>query len=462
MAGLKQELSYLILGQQGGDNRIKILELLHERSYNINQLANELDLNYRTVKHHIEVLSNYDMITSSGEGYGNVYFLTSKIEKNFKWIKEMKKKLQTVSKSPKLYQDLVEQTHEGIIILDENKEVIFVNESAEKIIGYDNGELLGGAIDFLVTFDIYENLDKVLKEGKFLEDETRIITKSGETKNVIITMDSFHFKGGEFQGFSLLFRDVTEEKKQREILDALMEHTKVMMVYLDKDFNIVYVNSAYAERTDYRAEELVGKNHFDLFPNGENEKIFKKVRESGEPVSFTDKSFLHPDDSKDEVSYWDWTLEPVKNDEKEVKGLVLSLEETTDRVKLKKELEEANERYRTIFDNNPNPTMMLAAKLDEEGDILDYTVDEANQAFMKLGLTDLQSIKDKNMKKVFEKSESFYEKMKENCNQVMESKEDTTFTADINNLDRLYQIKISKINDFYLGVIFEGPIDGKD
>ncbi len=454
MTDLKQELSYLILGQQGGDNRIKILELLNERSYNINQLANELDLNYRTVKHHIEVLSNYDLITSSGEGYGNVYFLSPKLEKNFKWVEEMKKKLQTVSKSPKLYQDLVEQTHEGIIILDENKEVIFVNESAEKIIGYDKEELLGGSIDFLVVFDIYENLNSVLKENEFIEKETQIITKSGEMKNVILIMDSFRFKGGEFQGFSLLFRDVTEEKKQREILDALMEHSRAMMVYLDPDFNIVYVNSAYAERTDYRTEELVGKNHFDLFPNEENEEIFREVRDSGESVSFTDKSFSHPSDPEGEISYWNWTLEPVKDADDEVRGLVLSLEETTDRVQLEQELEKAKERYRAIFENNPNPIVILKAQYDEDDEIASYSFDQANQKFKELDGIDQQPVKDVKLQKVFEGSKRFYEELREKCDQALRSEERLTFDIDNEIVDGCNHVKVSKINERYLGIIF--------
>jgi DNA-binding transcriptional ArsR family regulator len=47
---------------------------------NTNQLRIHLDLDYRTVKHHLEVLEDNDAIYSMGSGYGSMYFLTSKME----------------------------------------------------------------------------------------------------------------------------------------------------------------------------------------------------------------------------------------------------------------------------------------------------------------------------------------------------------------------------------------------
>jgi len=55
-AALRQLLWYLIAGTRGGMNRARILEALHERPYNANQLSETLGLDYRTIRHHLELL----------------------------------------------------------------------------------------------------------------------------------------------------------------------------------------------------------------------------------------------------------------------------------------------------------------------------------------------------------------------------------------------------------------------
>ena len=54
---MKQLLWYLLAGTRGGLNRIRILEALLERPYNAHQLSEELELDYRTMRHHLDVLT---------------------------------------------------------------------------------------------------------------------------------------------------------------------------------------------------------------------------------------------------------------------------------------------------------------------------------------------------------------------------------------------------------------------
>ena len=75
-------LLWLFTGTRGGPNRARIIEILRENPMNTNQLRITLELDYRTVKHHLEVLQDNDIIYSMGSGYGSMYFLTDKMEEH--------------------------------------------------------------------------------------------------------------------------------------------------------------------------------------------------------------------------------------------------------------------------------------------------------------------------------------------------------------------------------------------
>jgi PAS domain S-box-containing protein len=132
-----------------------------------------------------------------------------------------------------------------------------------------------------------------------------------------------------------------ELEKERNLLKNVMNGSKnVNLVYLDRDFRFVRVNDAYAKTCGYTPQEMIGKNHFDLYPHLENEAIFKQVRDSGIPVEFKDKPFVFLDQPERGVTYWDWTLQPIKNETGHVEGLVFSLVETTEKKIMHHKLEE--------------------------------------------------------------------------------------------------------------------------
>lgn len=56
-----------------------------------------------------------------------------------------------------------------------------------------------------------------------------------------------------------------------------------MAVFLDSRFNFIWVNRAYAATCGHDPSFFPGKNYFDLYPHEENQAIFKRVVDTGEP-----------------------------------------------------------------------------------------------------------------------------------------------------------------------------------
>jgi predicted ArsR family transcriptional regulator len=56
---------YLLAGTRGGETRARILWTLKLRPQNKNQLAKSLSLDYKTIQHHLELLTEHRVIELS-------------------------------------------------------------------------------------------------------------------------------------------------------------------------------------------------------------------------------------------------------------------------------------------------------------------------------------------------------------------------------------------------------------
>ena len=86
---LRRLLWFLLGGKRGGENRARIIQIIRVRPKNINQLANELDLQYKAVQHHIRVLVSSSLLVSSGERYGTVFMLSPWFERHMEIFEEV-------------------------------------------------------------------------------------------------------------------------------------------------------------------------------------------------------------------------------------------------------------------------------------------------------------------------------------------------------------------------------------
>lgn len=161
---------------------------------------------------------------------------------------------------------------------------------------------------------------------------------------------------------------------ENSLLELLFENNHTLIAYLDLDFNFIRVNQAYALTADKDVDFFLGKNHFELYPCDENKNIFNEVIKTGKTYFAKAKSFEHIDLPEKGVTFWDWSLTLVKDNQGQGTGILLQLMNVTRTViveqksyeKIKKELHHNDEESETIVEEKTKLLQETIALLQHE------------------------------------------------------------------------------------------------
>lgn len=256
---------------------------------------------------------------------------------------------------------LIFEGHSAVMLLIDphSGKILKANRAAERFYGHSMAKLSEMRIQDINLLSARE-VEKE-RQRAWLEKRNRFIfphrLAGGECRTVEVHSSPISIDGTPIL-FSII-HDITERKQAedalkeakqslergRNVLQEVMNGARnIHLLYLDSDFNFVRVNEAYAKGCGYSPDEMIGKNHFALYPHEENEAIFRRVRDTGQPFEVKDKPFTFPDQPERGVTYWDWSLTPVKAAGGEVEGLVFALVETTGRKRAELALRESSEK----------------------------------------------------------------------------------------------------------------------
>ncbi len=74
-----RDLSNILIGRKGGKTTIKIIDELLIKPYNANQLANLLNLDYKTIIHHINIAYEHKYVDKEETKNSNIYYASNKL-----------------------------------------------------------------------------------------------------------------------------------------------------------------------------------------------------------------------------------------------------------------------------------------------------------------------------------------------------------------------------------------------
>lgn len=281
---------------------------------------------------------------------------------------------------------------QGMVLIDEAFTILAVNPSFARQVHREADELMGADAHVVLKpwFDYMQPIyRKILKNGRSYHNaEFSVQERRGKVSYWDITVSPVLDPKGQVRSFLHVQSDVTQRirtqkmkelsfeqllaaheqlasskevslmkqhsresmllqwdtqiglKRRHELSDLIFENAIPNLAYLDAEFNYVMVNLAHARDLGWKAEEMVGKNYFDLFPCPEHEAIFQRVVSTGEPIRFVSENPYYVGDMNGEKTYWSWTLAPTK-ERGRVTGLIFSLLNITKEIAHRKALEHA-------------------------------------------------------------------------------------------------------------------------
>jgi len=312
-------------------------------------------------------------------------------------ITERKEAERALIESEEKFRAFAAAATDAIIHLNSEGKIVYWNRSAEKMFGYGFEEVRNRDLHLVLAPKKYHGLYvdgfrnfRASGEGPLVGNtiEIQAMRKDGSEFAIEASISSIRINN-EWHAVGII-RDISGRKaadkalrEANQLMERVFSTMHMLIAYMDRDFNLIKVNRAYAEADQREPDFFRGKNHFDLYPNTENEAIFRKVVEAGEPYFAFEKPFEYAANPERGATYWDWSLVPIKEPDGSVTGLLLTLIEVTDRKRAEDALWESERKYRGIFDS----TFQFTGLVTPEGNVVE--INRAALDFAGVGPSDV-------------------------------------------------------------------------
>ena len=247
------------------------------------------------------------------------------------------------------YELILENSHNGITILNPHLNIIYANRLFYKMFDIKNNE----ANNFRDIFE-KETLDKMLSERDKIIDlgkttkkySLKTITLAGKVQNLEITVSQFKNSENEWL-FLINLKDITESYKRQERLRLLMrafEQSPTGIAITDIYGYIKYVNPKFTELTGYSSKEVIGKNP-RVLKSGKSDASYKELWKT--ISSGKEWSGLFYNKRKDGSCYWEHaSISPVWNKANKITHYIKIAEDITEKKKAEEKIQNLLEELR--------------------------------------------------------------------------------------------------------------------
>ena len=274
------------------------------------------------------------------------------------------------------YKTIFENSAVGIMLTNENEEIISWNNYAEKILGMNENDLYLKPVSSLYPSNEWAKIrsQKVREKGMQHRLETEILRKSDKPLEVDISLSVLKNYEGKIVGSIGVIKDISERKKmekklayERDLLQSLLDNIPDSIYFKDQDSKFIKVNKAKASHSKVKPEEMSGKTDYDFLPEEYAKEIHeddKKVMQTGKPIINKIEKTIYKNGEERLISV---IKIPRFNDEGEIIGTMGISRDVTDLKKAEEIVRKSEKKYRNLFESAIDPIIVL----DKKGNFVD-------------------------------------------------------------------------------------------
>jgi diguanylate cyclase (GGDEF)-like protein/PAS domain S-box-containing protein len=179
-------------------------------------------------------------------------------------IKERKKAELALQESETRLKAIIDSNFNGIVIIDPDGNILFVNVQAAKIFRRKQQQMMGENLGILLDFNRTTEWEIPHPNQELTTVEARAVPIIWQGKNAYL----------------IFLTDITDKKKMEEELSILFqvsEQSPAIIMITDTSGKIEYVNPKFEQISGYSKEEVIGKNPHILKSGHTNEQEYQQL-----------------------------------------------------------------------------------------------------------------------------------------------------------------------------------------
>lgn len=262
------------------------------------------------------------------------------------------------------YRELVDNSMVAIYETNFEGELLFANDAMVKMFGYESVE----DIKAVNVVQVYKNaadrerlLEKLKKEKTVTQFEVEGVTKTG---NTLYGFVNAHLVGKTIMGMVI---DITELKraegalhKSEERFRAVAESAVDAIVTTDVNGTVLFCNESLGTIFGYSRKEIIGEKLTLLMPD-RNKKDYlhelKRFKRSGEHVRIG--KILKTTGLKKDGTEFPFEMSLASWESLGKHYFTAIIRDITESIKTERALRDSEERYRTLFESDPDYTILI-------------------------------------------------------------------------------------------------------